>query len=95
MYVLDYQQDGYIDLQDVKRKYNAKRHPDVLKGKRTEDEVLCEFLDSFELHYSLRNGTTKDKCISLKEWTEFYNNVSCNIDNDEHFELIIRNAYGC
>jgi len=43
--------DGFVDLADVKRKYNAKKHPDVLSGKRTEDDVLCDFLDTFEAHY--------------------------------------------
>ena len=28
-------------------------HPDVKSGKKTEDDVLGEFLDTFELHYSL------------------------------------------
>lgn len=27
---LDWQHDGVIDLVDIKRKYNAKKHPDVL-----------------------------------------------------------------
>jgi hypothetical protein len=40
----------------MKRIYNAKKHPDVINGKRSEDEVLCEFLDTFEAHYSLLHG---------------------------------------
>ncbi len=28
--------------------YNAKLHPDVKAGKKTEDEILGEFLDTFE-----------------------------------------------
>lgn len=35
-------------------KYNAKHHPDVKTGKRSEDEVLMEFLDTFEQHHAIR-----------------------------------------
>lgn len=91
---LDEARDGEIDIQDVKRRYNALRHPDVLEGKRTEDEVLCEFLDTFEFHYVQRFGNkSKDRRINLDEWLEYYNNVSSNIDNDGFFELMMKNAY--
>lgn len=53
---LDQSNDGVIDLADIKRKYNAKKHPDVLAGKKGEDEVLCEFLDTFEAHYVMMHG---------------------------------------
>ena len=32
--------------------YSAKMHPDVRAGKKTEDEVLGEFLDTFEVHHA-------------------------------------------
>jgi hypothetical protein len=32
--------------------YNAKNNPDVKSGKKTEDEILGEFLDTFEIHHS-------------------------------------------
>ena len=32
--------------------YTAKMHPDVRSGKKTEDEVLGEFLDTFEVHHA-------------------------------------------
>lgn len=32
--------------------YNAKHHPDVLSGKKNEEEILGEFLDTFEVHHA-------------------------------------------
>lgn len=32
--------------------YNAKQHPDVKSGKKNEEEVLGEFLDTFEMHHA-------------------------------------------
>lgn len=52
---LDKDESGVVDLKDLAGVYNAKQHPDVKSGKRTEQEVLGEFLDTFELHYSLSN----------------------------------------
>lgn len=40
--------------------YNARGHPDVRAGKKSEDEVLGEFLDTFEMHFSLNVRSKSD-----------------------------------
>jgi Ca2+-binding EF-hand superfamily protein len=45
--------NGTVDIEDLKGWYNASMHPDVRSGKKTEEDVLYEFLDTFEQHYSL------------------------------------------
>lgn len=79
---LDKNGNGIIEIDDIKGVYNAKFHPEVKAGKKTEEEVLFEFLDTFELHHSLKNPSEKDRKISFKEFVEYYNNVSASIDND-------------
>ena len=37
---VDVNGNGLIEADDIRQAYNAKSHPDVLKGKRTEQEVL-------------------------------------------------------
>ena len=90
---LDGNGNGIIELDDIKKVYNAKFHPEVKSGKKTEDEVLGEFLDTFELHHSLKNPNDKDRKINIKEFNEYYNNVSASIENDQYFELMITNAW--
>jgi Ca2+-binding EF-hand superfamily protein len=51
--IMDKDKSGVLNLDDIKDVYNAKKHPDVIKGKKTEQDVLMEFLDTFEMHYSL------------------------------------------
>ena len=46
--VMDKDKSGAIDIDDIRGVYNASKNPDVISGKRTEDEVLFEFLDTFE-----------------------------------------------
>lgn len=51
--IMDRDKSGTLNIDDIKGVYNGKMHPDVKSGKKTEEEVLGEFLDTFELHYSL------------------------------------------
>lgn len=90
---LDRNGNGVVELDDVKGFYNAKMHPDVRSGRKTEDEILTEFLDTFELHHSIKNPKDKDGKITFKEFVEYYNNVSASIDNDQYFELMMTNAW--
>ena len=40
--------NGFINIEDLKGLYNASNHPDVKTGKKTEEDILYEFLDTFE-----------------------------------------------
>ena len=86
--------DGDIALDEFKNKYNALQHPDVKQGKRTEDEVLTEFIETFQQHHNKGTNAKKDNKISLDEFIEYYNHISCNIENDSYFDTMITNAWG-
>jgi len=92
--IMDKDGSGEIDINDLRGVYNAKFHPDVKSGKKTEDEVLAEFLDTFEYHFNLLNDNkSKDRTITMEEWIEYYNNISMSIDDDKYFELMMTNAW--
>jgi len=44
---LDINRDGAISMEEFMNKYNARSHPEVKSGKRTEEEVLVEFMETF------------------------------------------------
>jgi Ca2+-binding EF-hand superfamily protein len=90
---LDKDRSGYIDINDIKGVYNATKHPDVLNGKKTEEQILLEFLETFETHHSLRNNNAPDHVVTKDEFEEYYNNISASIDNDQYFELMMNNAW--
>ena len=50
---LDRDGNGVINIDDIKGRYNAANHPDVKLGKKSEEDILYEFLDTFEQHYSM------------------------------------------
>lgn len=85
--VLDKDQSGEIELSDMAMAYDTSRHPDVIAGKKTSQQVLLEFLDGFDV------GGEKDGKITKQEFINYYATISASIDNDNYFELMIRNAW--
>jgi hypothetical protein len=45
-----------IEVEDIIGTYNAKNHPAVKECRKTEDEVLEEFLQTFEMHHNNSKG---------------------------------------
>lgn len=41
--------DGVITIADLRGTYSARKHPQVISGEKTEDEVLSEFLRNFDV----------------------------------------------
>lgn len=90
---IDFNGDGVLGIEDIKGKYDASKHPDVKTGKKTEDEILKEFLETFEMHHNVLHGYTTDGTVTLEEFVEYYTNISSNIDNDSYFDLLMNNAW--
>ena len=93
--VMDLDGSGSLDMNDIRPRYNAKKHPDVMSGKRTEDEILLEFLNTFEVAYSIKHpeANSRDRNVNLDEWIEYYQNISASIDNDDYFDLMMTNTW--
>ena len=79
---IDKDKSGFVDINDIKDIYNASKHPDVLSRKKTEEDILLEFLETFENHHNISNSTAPDHIVTREEFDEYYNNISSSIDND-------------
>ena len=90
---LDKDRNGFVDINDITGVYNAKKHPDVISGKRTEQQVLMEFLETFETQHNIRDNEAPDHIVTKEEFEEYYNNVSSSIDDDQYFALMMNNAW--
>eukprot|EP01017_Pseudomicrothorax_dubius_P043134 TRINITY_DN7131_c0_g1_i3.p3 TRINITY_DN7131_c0_g1~~TRINITY_DN7131_c0_g1_i3.p3 ORF type:complete len:101 (-),score=35.68 TRINITY_DN7131_c0_g1_i3:43-345(-) len=69
---------GFIEVQDIKKSFNASFHPKVQQGLMTEEQVFLEFLQNF-------GDVNRDGRISRQEWNDYYSAVSASIENDDHF----------
>jgi len=90
---LDADGNGWIDINDIRGVYKANKHPDVLAGKKTEQQILQEFLQTFEMAHSMRENDTPNYVVTKEEFEEYYNNISCSIDDDMYFMVMINNAW--
>ncbi len=84
--VIDADGSGTLELDDIVEKYDTSKHPDVIAGKKSKSEVLREFLDTFD-------GGDKDGVVTPREFERYYANISASVDDDDYFELMIRNAW--
>lgn len=84
--VLDATGDGQIQVDDIASCFDAKGHPDVRAGTLPEEQALGNFLSQFD-------GVDQNGTVTRQEFLEYYRNVSASIDDDDYFELMIRNAW--
>merc|ERR1712031_35930 len=52
----------------------------------TKEEILLEFMQVWETH-------KRDGIVTIEEFEDYYKDISAGIDNDDYFELMIRNAW--
>jgi len=52
---LDTDGSGAVEFSEIKSLYNASSHPDVIMNKRTEQEVLTEFMQAFQVRDAFLN----------------------------------------
>jgi Ca2+-binding EF-hand superfamily protein len=85
--ILDSDKSGVVECSDIIEKYDATKHPDVIAKRKTPQQILTEFLNTFEV------GGTVDGKVTRQEFENYYTNLGASIDNDDYFELMIRNAW--
>lgn len=81
-----------ISVDDIKSAFLADKHPDVIQGHRTSDNVLVEFIETFEAHHNL--GDPNNRQVSMNEWIDYFTSVSATFDSDDHFSLMLSNTFG-
>lgn len=83
---LDTDGSGVATVAELAPKYNFSGHPSVRSGRKTESDLLREFMTQWW-------DADGDGNITLKEFLKYYHKISVTIDNDEEFELMVRNAW--
>jgi Ca2+-binding EF-hand superfamily protein len=89
---IDLDKDGRITINELKGSFSGKGHPDVRANLRSQDEVRGEFIESFEAHHSSTNSK-RSIYISKEEFSDYYNNLSCMIAEDDYFEGILKSSW--
>ena len=93
---LDLNKNNNVNISDIKKNFNAKNDIRILKGEKNEEEILCEFLDCFDLNFNFflnKENNLENNSINFEEFANFYEYVSFLFDNDEDFIKLISNSW--
>lgn len=82
----DKEGNGYIDVISLRSVFNAAKHPKVVSGEMSQDQVFTVFLKNF-------NDMTGLGKIERKEWNDYYYAVSSVIENDDHFVVLMKTTW--
>ncbi|EQC41446.1 hypothetical protein SDRG_01414 [Saprolegnia diclina VS20] len=81
--VLDASKDGLVSMDELASRFDTSHHPDVLSGRLTPHAALHQFLSIFDA----------TETIDWHHFLGYYKDLSAGIENDDEFELIVRNAW--
>ena len=84
---LDKKGAGIIDADIISSSFDASSHPDALSGKKSQHQIFKEFQENFDV------GETIEAKVTQHEFQNFYTNLSTSIDDDDYFELMLRNTW--
>jgi Ca2+-binding EF-hand superfamily protein len=82
----DKEGNGVIDVTEIRQVFNCAKHPKVVSGEMSEEQVFATFLKNF-------NDVNGQGKIDRKEWNDYYSAVSYSIDNDDHFVILMKTAW--
>ena len=86
-----------IPLTEIKKRYKARRHPEVIMGKKTEDEKIMEFGDGFDINYEITSSEKTNskigKFIDFDTFANFYEYVSFIYPDDEDFINLLASTW--
>jgi len=80
--------NGVLELGDIQNAFDARSSPEVLAGRKSEREVLTEFLNGFE---GLKGN--HDGRVSFEEWLGYYEELSASMESDDAFGAMVVSAW--
>eukprot|EP01017_Pseudomicrothorax_dubius_P009839 TRINITY_DN13433_c0_g1_i8.p1 TRINITY_DN13433_c0_g1~~TRINITY_DN13433_c0_g1_i8.p1 ORF type:complete len:560 (+),score=193.58 TRINITY_DN13433_c0_g1_i8:448-2127(+) len=88
---LDPHGSGSIAISDLKNNFSPRLHPDVKSGRRSEESVLLEFIESIDQFLALKVGTVT--ALSRDQLEDFLSYFSAVVLDDKLFETIFSTTF--
>ncbi|XP_047598878.1 calcyphosin-2 isoform X2 [Lutra lutra] len=85
---LDFNKTGSVPITNIRKCYCAKKHPQVISGHSTEEEIKLSFLET------LKDACSKSDEVTYGEFEDYYEGLSIGIVHDEDFVNIVRTPWG-
>jgi len=84
---IDTDKEGKIKANDFKILFNARNHPDVLEGKKTEQEIYNQFCYTIDVYIRVNN--ILDNSLNNDQFIDYYSGISPSIKTDDDFKNIL------
>ncbi|CAM9953534.1 unnamed protein product, partial [Phaeothamnion confervicola] len=85
---------GTVPPAAIVEAFNAEAHPDVVSGERTSDEVMDEFLRTFDVPAAGDDGVNgRDGGVTVGEFEAYYAMVSATVGDDGDFDRMVRGVW--
>ena len=86
--IMDRDNSGKIEAGDVAHMYDVSQHREFIEGTKTKEEILHDFLNSFD---GCRGNN--DGIITKEEWYEYYTDLSVSIPSDDYFVQMMESTW--
>jgi Ca2+-binding EF-hand superfamily protein len=86
--LMDRDGSGQIEAKDVAHLYDVSQHREFIEGTKTKDEILDDFLNSFDGVQGNNDGI-----ISKDEWFEYYTDLSVSVPSDDYFVQMMESTW--
>jgi len=86
--LMDRDGSGQIEAKDIAHLYDVSQHREFIEGTKTKDEILAEFLDSFDGVKGNNDGV-----VSKDEWHEYYTDLSVSVPSDDYFVQMMESTW--
>ncbi|XP_048404810.2 calcyphosin-2 isoform X2 [Stegostoma tigrinum] len=84
---LDPNKTGSVSVNVISKFYNGRKHPKVLSGECSEQQIRTSFLDT------LQENCINSGEVTYSEFEAYYEGLSLEVANDEDFANIMRNCW--
>ena len=86
---LDANGNGVLEIDEVKSKFDASRHPEVIAGTKTVEQARFGFFEMFTSFHNANNNFSGDKTVTLAEFMEYHQYMNELFERDIEFKNFI------
>jgi Ca2+-binding EF-hand superfamily protein len=86
--LMDRDGSGKVEAADIYQLYDVSQHREFIEGTKTKDEILADFLNSFD---GVKGNS--DGVVSWEEWEEYYTDLSVSVPSDDYFVQMMESVW--
>ena len=86
--LMDRDGSGVIEAGDIAHLYDVSQHREFIEGTKTKEEILDDFLNSFDGVKGNNDGK-----VTKEEWYEYYTDLSVSVPSDDYFVQMMESTW--